>query len=79
MYKFWYGVIRKQYPDAELCFTDTDSLLFHVKTPDFYNDMGTTLKEHLDTSNYKTSHWLHSTVNKAIPGLFKVGLNYVYC
>ena len=33
------GVAGQAFPRAELMFTDTDSLLYHVHTNDFYNDI----------------------------------------
>ena len=42
MYQFWYGYLKKKYPNPgqlTLCYTDTDSLLYKVKTPDMYADM----------------------------------------
>ena len=38
MYDFHYNYIRKKYPDCQLLFTDTDSLVYHIKTEDIYLD-----------------------------------------
>ena len=36
MYEFWYNYIKPMYCDkAKLCYTDTDSLVMHIKTEDF--------------------------------------------
>jgi hypothetical protein len=39
MYKFHYDYIKPKYSDATLLFTDTDSLCYHIKTDDIYEDM----------------------------------------
>ena len=40
MYDFWYNDVKAQYGDkAQLLYTDTDSLLFQVETPNPYEDM----------------------------------------
>ena len=52
MYRFHYEVIKKRYGDrAKLLFTDTDSLTYHIETPDIYEDMRG-FSDQLDTSNY---------------------------
>ena len=60
----------KNYPTASLCFTDTDSLCYHVTTPDIYRDMLDDL-EYFDTSDYPTTHFLYSDVNKKTLGKMK--------
>ena len=40
MYKFWYDYITPKYQNnAELCYMDTDSFLFRIKTDDVYKDI----------------------------------------
>ena len=40
MYEFWYDYITPKYQNnAELCYMDTDSFLFRVKTEDVYKDI----------------------------------------
>ena len=40
MYRFHYEFIKQRYgSDATLLFTDTDSLCYHIKTEDVYQDM----------------------------------------
>lgn len=83
MYQFHYDHIRGIYGDrARLLFTDTDSLTYHIKTPDLYAD----LRLHADLfdfSDYPESHPLHSNMNKKVLGKFKdelkgeVGLEFV--
>lgn len=64
-----YNHIMKKYgPEkAKLLFTNTDSLTYHIKTDDLYQDMKQDL--HLyDTSNYPQDHPLYSTKNKKVIG-----------
>ena len=36
-YKFWYNYIKPKYGDrAKLCYTDTDSFIFHIMTQRFF-------------------------------------------
>ena len=40
MYGFWYNYVKpKNQNNAKLCYMDTDSLIFHIKTEDFYKDI----------------------------------------
>ena len=42
MYKFHYDYIVPKYGDnAKLCYMDTDSYVYHIKTEDFYKDIDT--------------------------------------
>lgn len=54
MYEFWYLYLKKKYPNEGqlvLNYTDTDSLIFTVKTDDLYEDMRKD-KFHFDLSCY---------------------------
>ena len=52
MYGFHYEFIKQRYgSDATLLFTDTDSLCYHIKTEDVYQDMFER-KEEFDFSDY---------------------------
>ena len=70
MYDFHYNCIKKHFKDAKLCFTDTDSMLYILKTNDLYNDLSK-IKDQLDLSKYPPHHPLHDTSHKDIPGFFK--------
>ena len=70
MYDFHYNYIRKKYPDAKLLFTDTDSLVYHIKTEDVYEDLFA--DRHLfDNSDYPKSSKFYFDNNKKVIGKFK--------
>ena len=74
MYEFWYDYIKPVYRDkAKLCYTDTDSLVVHIKTDDFYKDIASDVERLLDTSNYnkKDNRPLPIGKNKKVIGMFK--------
>ena len=77
MYDFHYNTMIKKYKDkCKLLFTDTDSLCYHVKTEDLYEDLAT-IPDQLDMSDYPKDHPLFSEVNKKIIGMFKCETNGV--
>lgn len=84
MFKHYYDHLKPKYGEkVKLCFTDTDSFLYHVETDDVYQDMLDD-KDLYDTSVYETSFnddgvpdkmktllpALYSPVNKKVPGKF---------
>ena len=74
MFKFHYNFIRKKYGDqAELLFTDTDSLMYLIQTDDFYHDIKKDIKRIFDTSDYPENHpsGIKTGVNKKVIGKFK--------
>ena len=73
-YEFWYYYIKPMYGDkAKLCYTDTDSLVIHIKTDDFYKDIANDVERLFDTSNYnkKDNRPLPIGKNKKVIGMFK--------
>ena len=57
MYEFHYNYIKPKYGDnAKLLFTDTDSLMYEIKTEDFYKDISGDVKNRFDTSDYPPNH-----------------------
>ena len=61
MYDFHYNTIKHKYQDkAQLLFTDTDSLCYHIKTDDLNSDRREDLEKY-DTSNYPKDHSLYSS------------------
>ncbi|XP_050524605.1 uncharacterized protein LOC126896145 [Daktulosphaira vitifoliae] len=73
MYDFHYNTMRKMYNGhIELCYMDTDSLIYFIHTEDFYDDV---LKkpgflEKLDTSNLDPNHKCYRTERAKLPGTF---------
>ena len=74
MYDFHYTYIKKKYEDkAKLLFTDTDSLMYEIKTEDFYKDISGDVKDKFDTSDYPPNHpsGIPTGCNKKVLGMFK--------
>ena len=70
-YEFHYDVIKKQYGDrAKLLFTDTDSLCYHIKTDNFYEDMYAQ-RDLYDLSNFAKDNPYKDDTNKKVLGKFK--------
>ena len=74
MFDFHYNYIKKKYKDkAELLFTDTDSLIYLIKTKDFYLDICPDVRDKFDTSDYPPNHpsGILTGFNKKVIGVFK--------
>ena len=74
MYEFWYDHIKPKYQDkAKLCYMDTDSFIFYIKTEDFYKDIANDVEKWFDTSNYDKDDKKPLPIgkNKKVNGLFK--------
>lgn len=73
MYDFHYSVMKDFYKEKlNLCYTDTDSLLYSIQTNDFYCDMKKYFLNYFDTSNYPLENNFNIIQkNKKVPGLFK--------
>ena len=54
---FHYNYIKEKYPnEAELIYTDTHSLMYHIKSDDFYADIRNDVKKWYDTSELPVGH-----------------------
>ena len=54
MCEFGYDYIKPKYDNnVKLCYMNTDSIIFHVKIEDFYEDIVHDIEKRFDTSNYK--------------------------
>ena len=75
MYEFHYNYIKPKYGDkAKLLFTDTDSLMYEVKTEDFYKDISGDVKDRFDTGDYPPNHisGIPTGCNKKVLGCLKM-------
>ncbi|XP_073236533.1 uncharacterized protein [Porites lutea] len=68
-----YLELEKYGNNAELLFTDTDSLMFQIKTKDFYKDISPDILTKFDTSDYPPNHesGIPTGANKKVIGMFK--------
>ena len=74
MFNFHYKYIRNKYNNkAKLLFTDTDSLMYEIKTKDFYKDIAGDVMDKFDTSDYPPNHesGIPTGLNKKVMGMFK--------
>ena len=73
MYKFRYGYMKRKYSEAnlKLCYMDTDSLVYKIKTEDFYKDIAEDVEARFDTSGYVSDRPLLVRKNKKIIGLMQ--------
>ena len=66
MYKFHYDYIKNKYDNkSKLLFTDTDSLMYAIKTEDVSEDFSSD-KEMFDFSNYSTKSKYFDNSNKLV-------------
>ena len=74
MYKFHYDYMKLKYGEnLKLCYMDTDSLVYHIKTEAFYEDIAKDVETRFDTSGYKKedARPLPIGLNKKVIGLMK--------
>ena len=73
MYEFWYDNIKLKHQErVKLCYMDTDILVIHIKTEDFYEDIADGVEKWFDTSNYSKddNRPLQIGWNKKVPNIF---------
>ena len=71
MYEFHYDYIKNKYGNkARLIFTDTDSLMYEIKTEDVFEDFSND-KKMFDFSNYSTKSKYCYYSNKWVVGKMK--------
>lgn len=72
MYNFHYNVMKKTYGSKlSTVYSDTDSLVYEIRTNNFYDDLKNKLLPHFDTSNYPKNHLCFDDARKNQPGFFK--------
>ena len=75
MYEFHYDLMVPKYglDKLKLCYMNTDSLIYDIKTEDFYEDIADDVEEMFDTSGYdkKGTRPLPIGKSKKVIGLMK--------
>ena len=73
MYEFHYDYMKKKYEEKnlKLLYMDTDSLVYKIKTRDFYKDIADDVESRFDTSGYEPDKPLPIGKNKKVIGLMK--------
>ena len=75
MYEFHYDYMVLKYglEKLKLCYMDTDSLVYDIKTEDFYEDIANDVEARFDTSGYSKTDFrpLPISLNKKVIGLMK--------
>ena len=72
MYEFHYDYMKPKYQEnLKLCYMDTDSLVYNIKTDDFYADISEDVLARFDTSGYIPNRPLPIGLNKKVIGLMK--------
>uniref|UniRef100_A0A2S2R9P8 DNA-directed DNA polymerase n=1 Tax=Sipha flava TaxID=143950 RepID=A0A2S2R9P8_9HEMI len=72
MYDFHYNIMKKKYDhNLNIVYSDTDSLVYEIKTNDFFGDLKNELLPYFDTSNFPKNHFCFNESRKNQPGFFK--------
>ena len=71
LYEFYYDYIKNKYGNnSRQLFTDTDSLMYEIKTEDVYENFSND-KEEFDFNNYSTKSKYYHNPNKLVVGKMK--------
>ena len=73
MYEFHYNYMKRKYSEENLtlCYMDTDSLVYKIKTKDFHKDIAEEVEARFDTNGYVPDRPLPIGKNKKVIGLMK--------
>ena len=72
MYEFHYNYMAPKYgKKLDLCYMDTDSLIYNIETEDFYKDIVEDVPARFDMSGYNPNRPLPVGLNKKVIGLIK--------
>ena len=76
MYEFHYDYMKPKYDgkNLKLCYMDTDSLVYKIKTEDFYADIADDVPARFNTFGYCPNRPLPIGINRKVIGLMKVEL-----
>ena len=71
MYEFHYDYMKPKF-NPKLCYMDTDSFIYLIKTDDFYKDISEDIEKRFDTSKYpKDKFPLKVGINSKVLGMMK--------
>ena len=71
-YEFCYDYMAPKYgKKLDLCYMDTDSLIYNIETEDFSKDIAEDVPARFDTSGYNPDRSLPVGLNKKVIGLMK--------
>ena len=71
MYEFHYDYRKPKFKDLQLCYMDTDSLIYRIGTTDFFADIADNVPTRFDTSGYCSNRPLPIGLNKKVIELMK--------
>ena len=72
MYEFHYDYIQKEFGDsAQLLFTDTDSLMYHISDCNPYEKFYRDRQKYFDFASFPSSHKYYDPGNNKVIGKFK--------
>ena len=72
MYEFHYDYMAPNYgKKLDLCYMDTDSLIYNMETEDFYKDFAEDVPARFDMSGYNPDRPLPVGLNRKVIGLMK--------
>ena len=72
MYEFHYDYMIPKYGEGlNLCYMDTDSLIYNIEAEDFYKHIADDVPARFDTSGYLSNRPLPIGLNKKVIGLMK--------
>ena len=72
MYEFHYDYIKNKYDNnLRLLFTDTDSLVYDIRTEDLYENFSNDKEKINDFSNYSTKSKYNDNSSKVVVGKMK--------
>ena len=72
MYEFHYDYMAPKYGEKlDLCYMDTDSLIYNIETEGFYKNIAEDVLARFDTNGYNPDRPLPVGLNKKVIGLMK--------
>ena len=76
MYEFLYDYLKPKYKEnLNLCYMDTESFIFNVKTEDWYKDISNDIEQRFDSSDIQTNIPIKNNINRKVLGVLQDELN----